>query len=130
MSAQANLLDLYQDWRRWTESEREAILANDWRQVRLCQGAKQELQPRILRETQNAQQECLQTGNDRTSLDKSVRKVVNELIYLETRNGEFIAEQRHAAEVELDTLERSGRNLSKIQKHYAPGGLPAWESYS
>lgn len=130
MSAQANLLDLYQDWRRWTESEREAILANDWRQVRICQIAKQELQPRILKETQNAQTECLQTGGSRASLDKSVRSVINELIYLESRNGEFIAEQRRAAHAEADALERSGRNLSKIQKHYAPGGLPAWESYS
>lgn len=130
MSAQATLLQLYQDWRNWTEAEREAIEAGDWRRVKACQGAKSELQPRILKQTQEAQTECQRAGVDRSVLDRQVRSVVNELIYLETRNGEFIAEQRRNAEAELEALGRSGRNLAKIHKHYTTGAAAAWESYS
>ena len=133
MSAQAILLNLYQDWRAWTEAEREAIQSNDWRRVQVCQGAKSELQPRILRQTEAAQHECSRAGGDRAILDKKVRSLINELIYLETRNGEFIAEQRALAETEFDGLERSGRNLQKIQQRYvpeAPRAPLAWESYS
>jgi hypothetical protein len=130
MSAQANLLDLYRDWRTWTESECEAIQAGDWRRVKACQVKKAELQPRILRETQEAQTECVANGVDRSAMEKKVRSVVNELIYLETRNGEFIADQHSRTEQELAEMDRSGRNLSRIQKIYAPGAAAAWESYS
>lgn len=130
MSAQANLLQLYRDWRTWTESEREAILASDWPKVKSCQNAKAQLQPLILKETELAQKECLHAGADRTVLDKQVRSLINELIYLESCNGEFITEQRALAQAEFETLQRSSRNLSRIQKHYAPGPRVAWESYS
>ncbi len=130
MSAQANLLELYRDWRRWTEAESEAIQAGDWRKVKFCQSAKSELQPQILRGTQDAQMECARSGSDRGAMEKTVRSIVNELIYLETRNGEFLAEQRAGTEAEMEEMGRSGRNLSRIQKSYAPGGPAAWESYS
>jgi hypothetical protein len=130
MSAQANLLQLYQDWRAWTDSEREAILASDWRKVKSCQEAKSQLQPLILKQTEQAQKECLQAGADKTALDKRIRSVINELIYLESCNGECITEQRAQAQAEFDGLQRSGRNLTRIQKHYAPGPRMAWESYS
>jgi hypothetical protein len=130
MSACATLLELYQDWRRWTEAEREAILEGDWRQVKRCQGAKSELRPVILRQTEEAQLECDRDGTDRGAFDKQVRSVVNELIYLETRNGECVAEQRRIAQTEVTKIEQSGRNLAKIHQRYAPGAAAAWESYS
>src|SRR4051812_46668887 len=105
MPARANLLRLYQDWRNWTDAEREAILANDWRQVKICQAAKHDLQTRILQETEEAQDESAEDSADRVAFDKQIRSLINELIYLETRNGEFIAEQRGAAQAELDGLE-------------------------
>jgi hypothetical protein len=130
MSAQANLLQIYKDWRAWTESEREAILDGDWRKVKACQAAKADLQPMILRETEKAQKEFAGSGGDRTAIDKQVRSVVNELIYLESCNGEIIAEARRKGQEEMDALGCSGRNLAKIQKQYAPGRGAAWESYS
>src|SRR3954465_4200918 len=130
MSACATLLELYQEWRKWTESEGEAILANDWRQGGRCQAAKGELQPRILKQTGLAQAECARDGIDRKSFEKQVRSRVNELVYLETRNGEFLAEQKQLGKAELKALERSSRNLPKIQKRYASGSAAAWESYS
>jgi hypothetical protein len=130
MSACATLLELYQEWRKWTESEGEAILSNDWRQVSRCQAAKTELQPRILKQTDLAQAECARDGIDRKSFEKQVRSRVNELIYLETRNAEFLAEQKDLARKEYDALERSSRKLPKIQRRYASGAGAGWESYS
>ena len=130
MSACATLLGLYQEWRKWTETEGEAILSNDWPQVRRCQTAKSELQPRILQQTEAAQAECARDGIDRRAFDKQVRSRVNELIYLETRNGEFLAEQRNLVSAEYAALERSRNNIGRIQKRYAPGAAAAWESYS
>ena len=130
MSACATLLELYQEWRKWTETEGEAILANDWRQVNRCQAAKMDLQPRILKQTDAAQAECERDGIDRSAFNKQVRSRVNELIYLETRNAEFLAEQKEAARAENDALERSSRNFPRIRKQYASGAKAAWESYS
>lgn len=130
MSACTTLLDLYQDWRRWTEAEGEAILEGNWGQVKRCQAAKSELKPRILQQTEAAQAECAETGIDRRSFDKQVRSRVNELIYLETRNGEFLAQQRREAEAEMAALERSRRNITKIHRQYSSGPGMAWESYS
>ena len=130
MSHQAHLLQLYQDWRTWTETEREAISEGNWRQVRLCQEAKTDLQPKILRQTEEAQGEWSRLGLDRKAMEKQLRSVVNELIYLETANARFLAEQRDSASEELDRLNHSGRNLSKISKHYVSGSAIGWESYS
>src|ERR1041385_7253469 len=130
MSACNTLLDLYQEWRKWTELEGEAILESNWPQVKRCQAAKAELQPRLLQQTDAAQAECKRDGIDRRAFDKQVRSRVNELIYLETRNGEFLAEQRKQAQAEMATLERSGRNITKIHRQYSTGSGMAWESYS
>ena len=130
MSAQANLLQLYKDWRALTEDEREAIEEGDWRRVRVCQGAKAQLQPEIVRATERTHSEWRQSGIDSAILEKQVRSAVNELIYLESRNGEFITEQRRAAQAEFEQLDQSVRTVGKIQKSYAPSAPIAWETYS
>lgn len=130
MSACATLLELYQEWRKWTHAEGEAILAGDWRQVKRCQAAKTELQPRILQQTAEAQLECERDGINRPAFDKQIRSLVNELIFLETRNGEMLAEQKRALSAEYHDLKRSGRTLTRIHKQYAPNSTAAWESYS
>lgn len=130
MSACATLLESYQEWRKWTHAEGEAILEGDWRAVKRCQTAKVELQPRILKETQDAQEECERDGINRPAFDKQLRSLVNELIFLETRNGEMLAEQNENLRAEHAALQRSGRNLNRIHKRYTPGSAGAWESYS
>jgi hypothetical protein len=130
MSACATLLASYQEWRKCTHAEGEAILEGDWPAVKRCQATKAELQPRILKETLDAQQECERDGINRPAFDRQVRSLVNELIFLETRNGEMLAEQNRALREEHDALQRSGRNLNRIHKQYRSGSATAWESYS
>lgn len=130
MSAQAALFQLYDEWRDWTNVEREAIEASDWNKVSQCHGAKAELQKSIVRQTQIARDEANADDLVRAAVDLRVRAVVNELIYLETRNGEYLAERRAQTKTELDAIERSGRNLGRIQRQYSRNAAAAWESYS
>jgi len=97
--------------------------------LKKCQAAKANLQGQILKQTDEARNEDSAGGN-RAAFDKQIRSVINELIYLETRNGEFIAGQRAIARAEFEAMERCGRNVSRIQKSYAPAGATAWETYS
>jgi hypothetical protein len=129
-AAQDHLLELYQEWRKHTEAEREAISEGNWRHVKNCQKAKGELQARILKQTEEAQEEWLRLGIDRKAMEKELRSVVNELIYLENVNAQAVAELRKAGGEELETLTRSRKTLSKIQKHYATEAPVSWESYS
>lgn len=130
MSACTTLLELYQQWRKWTHAEGEAILEGDFPKVKRCQNAKAELQPRILQQTGEAQKECERDGINRPALDKQIRSLVNELVFLETRNGELLAEQKRALSAEYHDLKKSGRTLTRIHKKYAPNSTAAWESYS
>ena len=130
MKARTELFAAYAEWRRWTDLEGEAIQAANWSQVRECQDAKQRLQPRIIRHTEHARQECARLGLACADLEREVRGVVGELILLETRNGEAVAGKREAAEMERAELDRSSRNLRRL--HHSYGGLRAagWHSFS
>lgn len=130
MSAQAELFGLYEEWRSLTNAEREAIEAFDWNKVTQCHSAKADLQSRIVRQTQLANDESNGDLLARTAVDTRVRSVINELIYLETRNGEFLADAKKRTQDELNSLERSGRNLGRIQRQYSQSAAAAWESYS
>lgn len=57
MSAHAELFELYDQWRHWTNIEREAIEAFDWNKVTECHTAKAELQTRIVKQTQLANEQ-------------------------------------------------------------------------
>ena len=129
MSAQNDLLELYQEWRAWTEAEGEAIRAAAWPQVAKCQGAKKDLQRRILTTTEQAQVEAQVSDGERRGIDPQVRRIVDELILLELRNSELVDEQRHRAEERLRDLDQRERNLRQLQRAYAPSRAGLWQSY-
>jgi hypothetical protein len=129
MSAHDDLLDLYEQWRTWSETEGEAIKAGAWPQVAQCQDAKLKLQSRILTATEVWQSEDPKRRQEGT-VDPQVRRVVGELILLEVRNSEWVSEQRRQANRERDQLHQSRRNLRHIQKAYAASPGARWQSYS
>ena len=130
MTAEAGLLRIYEEWRSWTEEEREAIQAADWRRVAFCQKAKSGLQPQIVKQTADLHAESIQSDPDRQIIDRRLRPIINELIFLETRNGEILAQQHQRGRTELAALDRSGRTLGRMQKSYSAGKPLNWESYS
>ena len=126
MEPNAELLELYQQWKRLTEQESAAIGASNWTAVRNCQTAKQELQPKIIRATDAAKH----APGGGTEFEARIRECVNELIQLETRNSEQLGKRLAAAEQERIGLERTSQRLKQVQKSYSGGRGSAWDQYS
>jgi hypothetical protein len=130
MNARTELFATYAEWRRWTDLEGQAIQAANWGRVQECQCAKQRLQPRIIRGTERARQECARLGLPCADLEREVRGVVGELIQLETHNGQVVALQRQTAEAERAELDRSSHNLRRVHQSYGGPRAPGWTSFS
>jgi len=132
MNARDELAGLYEQWRRWTEAEGEAIRNGAWSQVTQCQEAKLQLQPQIARAAEQVQREAAPSTKPDDLTELPFRDFVNELIELEHRNLELLASQRQRAGREKDSLDRASRNLRQVHRSYAPdrGGSGHWQSYS
>jgi hypothetical protein len=130
MIARQNLMAAYDSWEEATQHEGAAIQAGNWHRVRECQETKRQLQSRIIQLTEAANAECAQAGLNPRMFEPDLRRAVNSLIALETRNATLLAEQRRAAELEYAGLDHAGRNLRRLQKSYAPAPNAMWQSYS
>jgi len=129
MSAKDRLFDTYAEWRRWTEEEGDAIRQSDWPKVHSCQRAKLQLQPRIMKFTDDARTETVGTGTRWEDIEKDLRREVASLIQLETRNGQVLDTVRRLAQAEQAELDRSRRQLQRVRS-YAPVRTSVWSSYS
>lgn len=129
MANDTQLWDLYQEWKRLTQSEGMAILASDWPEVRRCQKAKGDLQPGIIRMTEQAQRE-LGSAADKNSFEGRIRQVVNELILLESRNNTTLQERMTVVQQERGELDRTTHRLKQVHRSYVPQTGPAWDQYS
>lgn len=123
------LWDLYEEWKSLTEKERSAILGRNWREVRRCQRAKEDLQPRIISltealKTERAAREPLEAINLR------IRHHVNELIAMEMENSSILEKCMAEAEQEKAGLEETSSRLRKVHKSYGAAPAPVWNQYS
>jgi hypothetical protein len=130
MSADAQLQDAYQEWRRLAEAEGEAIRASNWTVLHDCQSALQRLQPRIIRWTEEAQQEWQRLGADRSSKEQDLRTVISGLIEIEWRNNALLNVLYQAAKAESSELDQAGHNLRRVQRSYTQSPPAAWTSFS
>jgi hypothetical protein len=130
MSADAQLQDAYQEWRRLAEAEGDAIRTSNWHLVHNCQNALQQLKPRIIRCTDAAQHEWTRLGVDRAAKEEDLRRIVTGLIELEWRNNAMLSILYQTAKVEMGELERAGHNLRRVQRSYAPARPAVWTSFS
>jgi hypothetical protein len=130
MNAQQDLLELFQEWRTLTEAEGQAIRSAIWPEVNRCQDAKFHLQSRLMLVHESLQAERRAQGLDPETYDPPYRQVVTELIRLEQRNGEWLADQYQQAECQNQDLARTSRNLRQVHRAYASGAPTHWHSYS
>jgi hypothetical protein len=130
MNAKQHLVDAYNTWEQLTLKEGAAIASEDWFRVSECQHGKQDLQRRIIQLTEAAHAECVEAGLDPKHFESDLRRIVNSLIALETRNSELIAGRRQAAEAARLELDRASNNLRRVQKSYSPPAQAVWNSYS
>jgi hypothetical protein len=120
MTPAEELSALYEQWRRLTQSEGQAIETGAWTQLEQYQAAKTRLQPRMAEVSQRLS----------AAHAPSFRAVVEELMELERRNSALLQRQRHAAEQHQQELDRTSRNLRQIHKSYLPPTRAHWQSYS
>ncbi|HOW64085.1 MAG TPA: hypothetical protein P5186_12400 [Candidatus Paceibacterota bacterium] len=130
MSARIALLGLYQEWQELTDNEGSAIRLNAWQEVREYQDAKLLLQQRIVETTTTLRREVAMGAYDRQEIETEFKSIINQLIDMENRNREWLAEQRRFAELRRDELAQSARNLRQVHRAYVPDKAPAWNSYS
>lgn len=130
MNAERELQGAYQRWRQLAEAEGEAIQAGNWMLVCEYQHELQQLQPRIIRFSDEAQREWASQGADRAAKESDLRQIVKSLIELECRNSSLLDVKRQAVQSELQELEHAGFTLRRIQRSYAPTKRSAWSSFS
>ena len=126
MDPSAHLLDLYQKWKDLTEQEGAAILASNWLEVRRCQKAKQQLQPEIIR----ISDQLKKTAAPGSHFEHRIRESINELIQMETRNSATLADRLQTARSQKDDLDRTSSRLRQLHKSYVPAPGNAWNKYS
>jgi hypothetical protein len=130
MSAHSRLLNLYHEWRTWTDAEAEAIRGAAWSRVAECQEAKHRLQERILLATDDWRVEARAQGERHREVDPEVRRIVDELIRLEMRNSELVDQHKRSTKRQQQELELSTTRLRRLQRAYAPNRLALWQQYS
>lgn len=130
MSAETHLRDAYQQWRQLAESEGNAIRAGNWLQVCECQNSLKDLQPLIIRLTDEAQQEWTLHGADRSAKENDFRAVIRSLIELEQQNNLLLDDRRQSMQKEFNELTQGGTTLRRIQRSYAPATVNGWHSFS
>jgi hypothetical protein len=130
MTANQQLRNAYAEWRRLAEQEGEAIRQSNWPAVEICQTSLHDLQPQIIRWTQQAREEWMRQGSDIALEEDSLRAVIGELIDIERRNSATLNDVRQAAHAEARQLEQTGQTLRQVQRSYAPQPSSAWTSFS
>ena len=130
ITADAALLEAYAEWRRLADLEGDAIRARDWLVVAECQHQLQQLQPHIIRLTDQARAEWKRTGADQPAKEKNLRSIISRLIELELHNSSLLTVAQEAAREEFGQLELARQNLKRIQRFYAPQKPAVWSSFS
>jgi DNA anti-recombination protein RmuC len=128
--ALAALRAYYERWRSLTEAEGDAIRSGLWQQVDQLQETKRQLQQLILGATRELRAECARCGVDPTAVEQQLRSLVEQLVQLESRNGQSLAEQLHQTRTQLQQLDAVGHNLNQIRRAYSPTREANWESFS
>ena len=130
MPARDELLAAYQQWREITITEGEAIQTEHWLKVSICQEAKKRLQVQIIKLIDRAQASLVDAGSNPDELLQEIRPIVQELIQMESRNGELLANQMVLARERMRELGADRHNLRRIKTSYQQTLAAQWQSYS
>jgi hypothetical protein len=129
MSAETQLLQLYERWRLLSRAEAEAIQGRDW----TCLVKRQTEKKALMAEIAGFETESLSKAGSLSPQHPGAKKlcaILAELISLESENAQALESKRQLLKQEQMALHQAARNLHQMQRAYAPGPLPAWHSYS
>ena len=124
------LIGLYSEWRRLSDLEGEAIRQGAWPDVERHQLLKQALRDQIVRTIHHWNVEHEGSEVARHRFETEFRPIIAGLIEQETRNQEYIQEQRQALESRRAEAHQSSSRLKGIQRRYGSDPGSRWQSYS
>jgi hypothetical protein len=128
MNPSAEILGMFDEWEKLTESEWEAITRGAWERLANIQERKKTLQFRIDAASQGGGDFSSDSrGNIR--FDPVIKARAAELIRLETRNKDALSVSHQAATEERAEIEKAARHLRQIKKSYVSVGGANWNQY-
>lgn len=130
ITAEAALLQLYQQWRRLAENEGEAIRAQNWTAVAECNARLAALQPRITRLTAEVRLEWRRNGVNLEQKEKELRQIISDLIELGEQNSGSLTAARDTVRKNLDELDSARQNLRRVRRSYSASRPALWNSFS
>jgi hypothetical protein len=130
MDAVEQLLRLLGEWRRLTEREGGAILAEDWLALSRHQAAKAQLCQDITLALSGVPAGRRGSAVGDTPPAESISSLATELMALETRHRDLLRAKRQSTQAELDRVSQSTRHLQGVRRAYSPACRHLWQSYS
>jgi hypothetical protein len=130
MHKAAELIRLLADWRRLSEGERGAILEGDWSGVADHQARKSQLQQQITLVFDQSHPVPTDRECPSDASQQELDALVREVIALEIRNRDLVAEQLQHHQPESQRLAQTVRHLQGVRRAYGPSRGPCWQSYS
>lgn len=124
MNMREEIAGLLGKWSSLTEAERQAIEQADWKSLAGVQADKKFLQEglsRLLEQDGNSPGQDLKSG---------FRLEVQKLISMEMHNADLLSTAMKEASGSREVLERTSRNLRRVQSSYSQKREGVWNSYS
>jgi hypothetical protein len=126
MNRDAQLLELYHQWRALTQAETLAIQEGNWGKLLETQEQKKSLQNRI----DTVEMEAKRETEFQDKAGTGLKETLHELILLEQQNAAALADRQQELEFEQQQMDRSRGNLRQLQKAYSGSVGAVWQSYS
>ena len=130
MDATADITRALTEWRRLTDLEGEAILADNWHGVAEHQAQKAQLQSEIQRALALLRAAQSDQAHSSPGMEAKFDSLVSELKALERRNGDLIAAKRQGRQAESERLTLTLHDLHGVRRAYGSNRDPQWQSYS
>lgn len=122
-----DLLHLLDDWRNITLAEEKAIGAEDWDALGLLQSKKSLIQELIDKADSSLK---FSNPNARLRAEHQLKALADELLQLEGRNRQVLAEKIARTDSALKEMDKTSRSLRGVHKAYGSAEHSFWQAYS
>ena len=124
MNSREQIASLLQEWGRLTEAEGKAIEAGSWNNLANAQADKRSLQGRLSELLAN--EESFSGGDFKSDFKLEVRR----LLSMEAQNAGLLSKAFEKLREIQGGLEKTARNLRRVQGSYGMKREGVWNSYS
>jgi hypothetical protein len=125
MDQRQRIATILKQWLEMTHAESQAIRAGDWPALKIVQTDKAKLRLPLGQAVEQWRAE-----NPAQAATDPFRAEVNQLLALETQNGNLLAARKHRAQQKKRLLEYALFNLRRVRSTYAKPARPVLNACS